>query len=120
LARPWGPPLQAASQPELLSTDAADFVVRMPGERTALLESDHCPEAETACRAAQLSIGVALGMLGSGGVPELWVTGSLEPASSGAVATSSSHPSFIAADHWVEFPIHGSWSGTRAMRRLTA
>ena len=46
------------------STDDGDYVVRIPGERTALLGIDRAYEAEAAQRAASLGIGPAvLGML---------------------------------------------------------
>jgi len=48
----------------VVSTDNGEYVVRIPGERTALLGIDRAFEAEAARRAAQLGIGPAvLGML---------------------------------------------------------
>ncbi|MFL6178616.1 MAG: phosphotransferase [Actinomycetes bacterium] len=52
----------------VVSTDATDYVVRIPGERTALLGIDRAHEAEAATRAADLGVGPpVLGMLDSVG-----------------------------------------------------
>jgi len=48
----------------VVSVDTGDYVVRIPGERTALLGIDRAFEADAATRAAELGIGPAvLGML---------------------------------------------------------
>jgi len=67
----------------VVSTDHGDYVVRIPGERTALLGIDRAYEAEAARRAADLGIGPAvLGMLQSVGtlVTELVEGHHLEPS----------------------------------------
>jgi thiamine kinase-like enzyme len=66
----------------VVSTDHGEYVVRIPGERTALLGIDRAYEAEAARRAADLGIGPAvLGMLESVGtlVTELVDGHHLEP-----------------------------------------
>jgi thiamine kinase-like enzyme len=66
----------------VVSTDVAEYVVRIPGERTALLGIDRAQEAEAATRAAELGVGPpVLGMLDSVGtlVTQLVAGHHLEP-----------------------------------------
>ncbi|MEO7370140.1 MAG: hypothetical protein ABIZ69_04705, partial [Ilumatobacteraceae bacterium] len=44
----------------IAAADSGDYVVRIPGERTALLGIDRAYEAEAARRAAELGIGPAV------------------------------------------------------------